>query len=374
MTARERLLAAYEDHGEEFVQDDPELRALLAADPELQEVFAQLKLVDVELAHMPTIAMPRSVEEAILARTAKRSFWRTLVSWIPVVDAPLSFATLLLVVLSPLTLWMLVERGGGELRVLEMVPSTVSFDMTRARELQAQQGESDAGELIASELVPSTIIVPRGKSAHAISSARATLTHGSTDAHALNVQGLVNAFSYGAGASNTRVELEVSQAPWRRETLLLRVFIAAGEPLSDCHVELAFNPERVQRYRRLADSGSPGGGKTGSMATGEDFTALYELVVAPTIGEPNKDALATATFHLGNTKALHAEASETSKPSQDFRFASAVAYFTMQARGELGESRQTYERIAALAGRAIDRRTQKDRSELLALIALAAQR
>ncbi len=389
MSDRERVIAAYLEHGEAYVLADPELRALLEADPDLSQTFSELATVDRALADLPPIAMPRALETAIRERAEAPSFWSWLGALIPTPEASLSMAALLLLLMPPLMLWMLVERQGGEAQVLELVPSTISFDMARAQDLQAREGEPDAGELRTTAEAPTTHVVPRARNAGAVAAARSALSDRRADPRStLRVQSLVNAFAYAPARAPARLELEVAEAPWRRETLLVRVYVAAGAPLHDVQVTVAWNSERVRSYRRLAESGGHAGATSGAMSPGDAFTALYEVIPHPRIGDGAREPLAVATLRYGDavpaddtarpetSTSLRASAVETERPSQDFRFASTVAYFALEARGELGAapSRRVFDRIAVLAGRAIDKRRQPDRAELLALIHLATGR
>ena len=49
MTAEERLREAFIEGGREAIENDPELRALLAASPEFQRTLAALEDVDAAL-------------------------------------------------------------------------------------------------------------------------------------------------------------------------------------------------------------------------------------------------------------------------------------------------------------------------------------
>jgi hypothetical protein len=375
----DRLMTAYFEHGEDAVKADPELAALLASDPELQATFDALSDVDRCVGSLPELMMPAQLEREILRRASERGLFHRLFGWIalPSPERALVLAALLLVFMPPFMVWLLIEqRSSGNAEVLDLVSSSVTFDLPLAMALQGRENESDAGDLIDTTESPSTLIVPRARHPRALEDTQAALLNPKVALRdAVHVQSLLNAFSSPMPKEKAKLEVEVGEAPWRRETLLVRVFVAAGAPITETQVTLAFNPGRVKSFRRLADAGMPReGAQSGAMAKGDAFTAMYEIVATPSIGPDEPLCVGTLRYkHEGETLSLRQEGLANASPSRDFRFAAAVAYFALEARGELGQQgKGIYDRIASLALRAIDSR--EDRKALLSMIASAANR
>jgi len=235
----------------------------------------------------------------------------------------------------------------------------------------------------------------------------------------VRIEDLINSFSYDyplpIGEQAFSTNLEISQAPWNEQHLLLRVGIqgrdnssengqtSALEPIArNVKAEIVFNPAKIKEYRLIGYEYNKVLDTKKIRPTAEVFssythTALYEIVLADqplpqnSVNESLKtkntvhyeavngaaDFLTFKLHHLppGATKCrllitrLPAKpATSFEKSSDDFRFASAVAAFGLKLRESPELEKMNWSSIQQIASSSLGNKFAGQRSQFANLI------
>ena len=233
------------------------------------------------------------------------------------------------------------------------------------------------------------------------------------------IEDLINAFSYDYprphGEQAFSTNLEISQAPWNEQHLLLRVGIQGRDNSSEngntssldpiarnVKAEIAFNPAKIKEYRLIGYEYNNALDIIKIRPTAEVFssythTALYEIVLADqplpqnSVNETLKtkktvyyeavdvaeDLLTVKLHHLppGATKCrllitrLPAKpATSFEKSSDDFRFAAAVAAFGLKLRHSPELEKINWSTIQQIASSSLGNKYAGQRSQFANLI------
>jgi len=235
----------------------------------------------------------------------------------------------------------------------------------------------------------------------------------------VRIEDLINAFSYDYprphGEQAFSTNLEISQAPWNEQHLLLRVGIQGRDNSSEngntssldpiarnVKAEIAFNPAKIKEYRLIGYEYNNTLDIKTIRPTAEVFssythTALYEIVLADqplpqnsgneTLKTKNTvyyeavdvaaDLLTVKLHHLppGATKCrllitrLSAKpATSFEKSSDDFRFAAAVAAFGLKLRHSPELEKINWSTIQQIASSSLGNKFAGQRSQFANLI------
>ncbi len=218
MSARERLLTVYGEGGREAVERDPELRALLAADVELQRALELADDVEAQLSALPRIDLPEALAARIVRRTSRRPVARLV---LPLVAASL--------VAAALVTW---------LRPTVVPPArdsrSVRFDLRASLQTVAEPpvgGKSGPSYTTVREAPRSTL--PLGLGSAGFELVRHALAAGHLPRpEDVRVAEMINGLAYDAAPTDEALAMSIDSAPcpWSPGHRLVRVGLRAREP------------------------------------------------------------------------------------------------------------------------------------------------
>ena len=195
------------------------------------------------------------------------------------------------------------------------------------------------------------------------------------------------------------VDCELAACPWNRAHQLLRIGVqakkrtrsqfgyTAGVLANDVKLQLEFNPGRVSAYclmgyDGLAASGGSGGGDTRTICSGYATTVFFELVPAEAANAADRPELLTVRLGYrkpdsGTVSRLDfpktaAEITRAEGPSEDFRFASAVAEFALLLGGSTHRGEASYASLIRRAKSAKGADGDLRRADFIRLAEIAA--
>ncbi len=236
------------------------------------------------------------------------------------------------------------------------------------------------------------------------------------DPGTLRVEELVNHFDYSfpdtAPGEHFAVGIELGKCPWAEDHLVAKIDATArprgnrspGAVATAAGLQVSFNPNLVASYRLLGFRGKKAGDPTAFLASGDvqpgqRISALYEIVPVRTLPvseqDPDRLRLADHAEDAGDTPAallgadvlyqlpgatsfdrIGATTAEGGKSigtgSDDLRFATAVAAFSLHLEGDESVRGLTLDEIAALARSAAGNEPSPDRREFVDLVETAA--
>ena len=201
---------------------------------------------------------------------------------------------------------------------------------------------------------------------------------------------VVNHFDYACsgptGDVPVTVSCELAACPWNRERMLLCVGLQAKKAaVQDVEVRFTFNEARVRSHRLLGygdgKETSRGWWPVGKIGQGDTRVLLHELVLSDdgasaakllTVGLTYRDS-ETALSESYKVAVQAAAITRKDGPSDDFRFASAVAEFVELLRGSANKDKDAYTTLLrrVRSGKGEDGASRWD--ELIELVESAAK-
>ena len=180
------------------------------------------------------------------------------------------------------------------------------------------------------------------------------------------------------------VSCELAACPWNRERMLLCVGLQAKKAaVQDVEVRFTFNEARVRSHRLLGygdgKETSRGWWPVGKIGQGDTRVLLHELVLSDdgasaakllTVGLTYRDS-ETALLESYKVAVQAAAITRKDGPSDDFRFASAVAEFVELLRGSANKDAYTTLLRRVRSGKGEDGASRWD--ELIELVESAAK-
>ncbi|HEY8666168.1 MAG TPA: von Willebrand factor type A domain-containing protein [Tepidisphaeraceae bacterium] len=215
----------------------------------------------------------------------------------------------------------------------------------------------------------------------------------------VRIEEMVNAFDYHyappAPGTPFAANIEIGPCPWNEGHQLARIGLQARDVATstpqtiarDVKVQVSFNQDRVKSYRLIgyesaapapAPATRPAGATQGAtIEAGRAVTALYDVIPARSTSAPGSRpiltvklqyvlpaATQTSTLEFANTNEL----ADPTAPSEDFRFAAAVAGFGMLLEDSPHKAAATYDTLFALAEAAKGNDKTGQRAEFITLL------